>query len=221
MKKHLALLLLLAITLAYSCKKETEDSIDMGFDYFPTEVGAYHIYSVDSIVFDDYNNRIDTFSFKVKMEFISTFTDNANNEAYRWRKSSKTDTTDWAFCSNNTITKSKSNIETVVENVRFVNLIFPVVAGNTWDANAKNSESKIASIFSDVDFDETILGKTYQNCALASYEDEVNLIQEFVHYEIYAKNIGLVKRKRIHKELKTSGTSGYNVEYLLLEYGKQ
>jgi len=109
----------------------------------------------------------------------------------------------------------------VVENVRFVNLIFPVVAGNTWDANAKNSESKIASIFSDVDFDETILGKTYQNCALASYEDEVNLIQEFVHYEIYAKNIGLVKRKRIHKELKTSGTSGYNVEYLLLEYGKQ
>jgi len=221
MRRYAAILFTILIGLNYSCTKDTEEPVDMGYDYFPTEVGLFQIYSVDSIVFNDYTHKVDTFHYQVKMQIVGDFTDNANNEAYRWRKSTKTDTTAWVFCSNYTISRSSSNIETVIENSRMVNLVFPVTAGKQWDANAKNIEKELTSIYSDVDYNEYVLGVKYINCAKASYEDELNLIQEFVYYEIYSKNIGMIKRKRIHKEEKTTGTSGYNVEYNLISYGKE
>lgn len=213
--------LVIIISIASSCKKETEEPIDFGLEYFPTKEGFYQIYKVDSIAYDDYTNTIDTFSFYVKMKIQESFLDNENNEAYSWHKYTKTDTTSWLFCDNNTITKTSMSLETVVDNIRLINLTFPVVAGNTWDLNAKNINDAVNSIFTDVDYSKSILGTNYNSCATASYEEEVNLIHEFIFNETYSKNIGMIHRKRVHKELKNNKIKGFDLEYNIIDYGNE
>jgi len=221
MNNKFYLLILLIIAFVFSCKKETEEPIEMGYEYFPTEIGFYQIYEVDSVVWDDNNNSMYSFNYFVKLKIVDAFIDNTNNEAYRWRKSVKTDTTNWKFSNNYTLTKTSSSLESVIENNRFINLIFPVRAGGLWDYNAKNNNKAANSIYTDVAYSETIINNTFDECAKAQYEEEINLIQEFANYEIFAKNVGMIKRKHIHKETKINGVSGYNVEYNIIEYGNE
>ncbi len=220
MKKYSIVALGLILLGFFSCKKETGDPINMGFDFFPLEQSNYSIYQVDSIVWDDFNATLDTFHSEVKLLVDSAFIDNEGNPSYRWKKYVATDTMPFTFVANYTITKTNQNLETVEENMRYTKLIFPVIAGASWDYNAKNTGNAKSSQYSDVDYSTTILNHTYDSCALATYEEEVNLIQEFVHYAIYARNVGMVYSKEVHKQKLSTGLSGYSVIYQLKEYGK-
>jgi hypothetical protein len=220
MNKIAYIILLIVITL-FSCgKNETEEPIDMGSNYFPVDVGIYSIYKVDSIVWDDFNSTIDTFSFITKLIIDEEFLDNAGRKANWWKKYVKNDSTEYKFISNYTITKTSQRLETVIENIRSIKLIFPFSAGSTWNSNALNNEEEKEAICTDFDYKTSILNKTYEKCASIQYFDEVNLIQEFVYEEIFARNIGMIYKKQIHKELKTNGWRGYFVEYKLIENGK-
>ena len=55
MKQYLLLLPL----LIFACSKVNQsfDPVDLGYDYFPLNLGIERIYQVDSIVFDSFNNR--------------------------------------------------------------------------------------------------------------------------------------------------------------------
>jgi len=220
MTKLLAFLFIIFL-FAVSCKKETEEPLDPGFDYIPVEEGLYQIYSVDSIVWNDYNTTIDTFSYKVKMLISTKYTDNAGNESYKWKKFVKIDSKPWQFSDNYSLSKTNTYYQTNIENIRYVDLIFPVTAGSTWDYNAMNIQNEFSSIYTDIDFSKDVLGKTYDNCVKANFQEEVNLIQEFVHYAIYSRGVGLIYSKNIHKEKKSSGLRGYNVIYKIEENGKE
>jgi len=220
MNKLSYILIAIVIFLASCGKDEIEEPVDMAYDYFPVETGNYSIYKVDSIVWDDFNNTIDTFSFEVKLLVDEEFTDNAGRKSYWWKKSIKDDKGDFIFNNNYTITKTTDRLETVVENIRSLMLIFPFSAGSTWDFNALNSDEEKQAICTDFDYKTNILNKTYEKCASIQYVDDVNLIQEFEHEEIFARNIGMIYKKQVHKEQKTNGWRGYYLEYKLLENGK-
>lgn len=213
----IGILLILGLS---SCKEETEEAVDMGYDYFPTEVGFYQIYKVDSTVFDDFNDTIYTYSYQVKMTIEEQLINDEDLQRFRWRKSTKTDTTNWTFCKNYSIDINKSNLQTVIEDVRYMNLVFPVSVGNTWDYNSMNTFDSLSSIYTDINFDKTILGENYTNCVEVTYQDDVNLIQEYVHIQLYSRNVGMIHRKDIYKEEQGS-VSGYELEYQLIEYGKE
>jgi hypothetical protein len=193
----------------------------MGYNFFPIEKSNYSIYKVDSIVWNDYNTTVDTFSFEVKLRIDSAFTDNSGKQSHRWKKYVKTDSNQWVFNNNYTLTNSSQKVETVQENMRYIKLVFPVVAGTVWNSNALNTDVETSAIYSDVDYSTSILNINYDSCALVIYEEEVNLIQEFIHQEIYSRNIGMIYKKQVHKENKTTGLQGYFVEYKLKEYGKE
>jgi len=221
MKKLSFILISIIITTFYACEKDTESPVNMGYNYFPIETANYSIYQVDSIVWDDYNQTIDTFHFVVKLLIDSSFTDNSGRLSYRWKKYLKNDSSQWVFNTNYTITKSSQRLETIEENMRYIKLIFPVVAGSNWDSEALNIDDATNAIYSDVDFATSILNINYDSCAQVIYEEEVNLIQEIVHHEIYARDVGMIYRKDIHKQNKLNFLQGYNVEYKLIEYGQE
>ncbi len=222
MNKVFSLIGILLILAMASCKEETEDPVDMGYDYFPVATGFYHIYNVDSIVFDDYNDRVDTFNYKVKMLVEEQFTNDNDIKSFRWKKFVKTDTTNWEFSNNYAIDITDFNLQTVIENVRYINMVFPVAVGNSWDYNAMNTFDKLSSLYTDIDFDQIVLGENYDNCVKIIYQEEVNLIQEFIHYQTYSRNIGMIHRKDVYKEKKSNGRiKGYDLEYQLMEYGQE
>jgi len=221
MNKSIISIISVLIFLISCDKNETEEPIDMGYNFFPVEQSIYSIYEVDSIVWDDFNNSIDTFSYTVKLLVDSQFTDNAGRTSYWWKKYSKTDTTNFSFSSNYSITKTSSRVETLVENIREINLIFPLYTGARWNSNSLNSNEATDAICDEIDFQKTILNNTYDSCASVVYQDDVSLSDEFVHKATFARNVGIIYEKRIQKVLKITGMRGYIVEYKLSSYGKE
>ena len=129
--------MMLLLTLA--CKKEKKaEAVDLGYTYFPTEIGQYVIYQVDSISYNDFFNpvKIDTTHFQLKELVQSHFTDNEGRESDRLeRYVRKNDSLPWVLRDVWYQTRTSTKAEKVEENVRFVKLIFPVEVNQKWNGN--------------------------------------------------------------------------------------
>ena len=69
--------------LFFSCEQDSIVPSAIDTSYFPLQTGKYIIYDVDSVVYSNFFNTTDSFSFQV-MEYIdSSYTDAGNEEAYR------------------------------------------------------------------------------------------------------------------------------------------
>jgi hypothetical protein len=217
MKKSL-LLVVFSLVLLASCKKESEQSLNTGSNYFPVAVNNYWIYQVDSIVYDNFNNTITPYHYQVKIVMDSSFVDQSGRTSFWTKRYFKTDTTSWTFVNNFSYTKTAQRIEIVDQDVPFIPLIFPVIAGSSWNPNAMNSLEQLEAEYTDVDYRKIIQSNSYDSCAFASYIEDVNLIQEKIYYEIYARGVGMIYRKHTDKEIQNNATRGYQLEYFLTEY---
>lgn len=228
MQKAFWLILVLTIFL-FSCSKEKEEYVApyLGHDYAGLEVGKYVIYDVDSFFYDDFNGMIDSSFYQIKEVVDSEFTDLEGDEAFkiiRYRKES--DTTGWVLID---VWQSKlitTNFQKVEENVRFVKLIFPIKANDTWNGNILNNEGEQIYSYMAVNQSETIGGNALSDVLTVLQFEEINLIEEKVYEEKYAKGIGMVYKKSVDitKEYNTSTglferSLGLDVTITLSSYG--
>jgi hypothetical protein len=223
LRKVWILALALMAGLMFSCSKEEGEPTDMGYDYFPLEQGSYIIYTVESIIWDDNDQTIDTTNYRVKMQIDTTFTDNLGRLSYRWLRYIQADTaTRWTYDHTFALTRTAERMESVEGNNRFVRLAFPVKTAISWDVNAFNTEDALQAKYIDVGFSKSIGGKTFDDCALVLLEDNSSLINEYYQEEVYARGIGMIRRYDRHVDKKFTGeiTKGYQHTYSILTYGK-
>ena len=136
---HRFTLLLIGIALLFSCSKsENLPTPNMGLNYFPLKVNSVVIYNVDSTVYNNFNNSITNYLFKLKDTVTNKFTDAQGNEAYRIERYKKTGTQDWIF--QKVITRKIINIraEEFIDNKRYVRLVFPPTLQSTWNGHLYN-----------------------------------------------------------------------------------
>jgi hypothetical protein len=197
--RFLAILSILGLSVLASCKKDSVIPPDPYFrNYFPNKVGSYIIYDCDSIVYDDFNNRVDTFRFKIKELYHSQFTDNSGRSAIRlerWKKPA--DTLSYFLKDVWQVVKDENQVEKVEEDVRFIKMIFPVKSGREWNVNALNSLGSRMYSYEDahtaysngtLNFDSTV---TMRNL------DPENLVSEYRNTEIFATNVGMVYKSQV------------------------
>lgn len=87
--------------------------------------------------------------------------------------------------------------ERIEENDRILILKFPVHTGVSWNGNLFNDRDLGTGIFEYGDTDTTVMiqGVAYENCVMVIHSaDTNNLINNRFAYEIYAPEIGLVKK---------------------------
>jgi len=235
MKKAFWLILVLTIFLL-SCSKDDEEIVEpyYGYDYAGLEVGKYVIYDVDSFFYDDFNGLIDSSFYQIKEEVDAKIVDLEGDEAFkiiRYRKES--DTTGWVLIDVWTSKFSTTNFQKVEENVRYLKLIFPIYVNATWNGNALNhggnpmgSDGKANYKYTSVDQSETIGGHALSSVLTVLQFEEVNLIEEKVYEEKYAKGIGMVYKKTIDltNEYNTSTglferSLGFDITMTLSSYG--
>jgi hypothetical protein len=196
-KTPLFSLLVCALLTANSCKKDTIQLPEPSYrEYFKDAVGSYIIYECDSIIYDDFNQSIDTNSFLIKEYFQSNFVDNSGRNAIRverWKK--PIDSLNWFLKDVWSLVKTDVQVEKVEEDLRFIKLVFPVRESLQWNTNALNSldartvtYSKVHQAFStdSMQFDSTI---TVENI------DPTNLVSEYRNTEVFAKNAGMIYKK--------------------------
>lgn len=221
MKKLLYISCLLALVF-FSCKKETIE-VDRNLDYLPFQKGTYQIYDVIERSYLSNGSKIEKF-YQLKTVIQDTFIDNSGRitrEFGRYIRDTPQD--DWVYSDLWTAYKSNTAFELVEENQRTVKLVFPITPKTTWDINAYNIEPKLTASYTDLFNGKTVNGLNFENTATVVQEDEFNLIMFRKKYEIYAKNVGLIKKHYQQYEISNFDTTnirtGKDLYYTIVSFG--
>ncbi len=234
--KNLLLQTLVVIVLLFAaCKKDKAvETVDIGYNYFPTEVGRYVVYQVDSISYDDFFSpvKIDTAHFQLKEVIESVFTDNEGRASERIERYVRyADTLPWSLRDVWYQTRSTTKAEKVEENVRFIKLTFPTQNNQKWNGNALNTIGTYTYEYKSVDTKKTVNGNVFDSTLTINQIVDSNLIEKKYQVEVYAKNVGMIYKRFVDVQDKgitiepgpLSGRidAGTDYTYRIIEYGKQ
>ncbi len=190
----------------FSCKKD--ETLDMGYNYFPDQVGRYVIYDVDSTYYDNFFSpvKISNFKFQIKEKIESAFTDNQNRPALRLERYVKHydslvpySTMSWTLKDVWMENRTTTTAEKVEENVRFVRLIFPVRKNQIWNANAQNTNSEVRDfIYEFVDVPLSVGNISFGSVLETLYDDGGGILTSREYRtEKYARDVGMIYRQEI------------------------
>ena len=214
-----SILLIAFSALFSSCKKEVDvEAIRFGYEYFPTEVGTYRIYLVDSIGHDITS---DTARFQIMEVIEDEFTDNIGQPSYsigRYKRYSNSD--DWIFQAVWVEKKTTTFAQRVEDNQRFVRLVFPVKEDQVWDGNAFNTLPAWNYSYSGIGAARLIGPFNFSNTITVNQRNNVNLVDQEIASEIYAADIGLIYKKLIDLNIQEDGLTGIELEMSILSYGQ-
>lgn len=185
---------LIGVFLINSCDtyQKIDEPLQMHRSYYPVDTGNEYTFRVDSIYYDEFNNKIDTFQFVEKWVFQkkTQLNDTAQYQIKQIVKDSlNSDPSKEAF---QTLRKNDEAIQLFANNQRTIKLIFPVQNGKEWDGNVYNAEPEQNFRYEDVH--EPFSGENFAfDSTITVYEqDEGNLIERQLQKVTYAKNVGPV-----------------------------
>lgn len=220
MTRYRLSILACAILLITSCKKDDPVNVDVGYGYFPGEVGSWIIYDVDSTRWDDFEvpMKVTNYKYQIKEVIESTFLDAEGRETLRWERYKWDTITDaWIIKDVWMANKTATTVEMVEENERFIKLIFPVKLTKIWDGNSANILEEWDYQYTEVDVARTIGGLSFDSTLVVSQQDYDPYIFKDFFEEYYAKNIGMIYRKGLHWE-KGNADTNWNVDKYGFEY---
>ncbi len=200
---------ILLVTGASSCKKDDDTPIDLGYRYFPDQVGHYVIYDVDSFFYNDFivPLTIDTFKFQLKEKIQSTYLDNQNRSTLRLERYVRfyNDTVPysslpWLLRDVWAANRTRTTAEKVEENVRYIKLAFAVAQDKTWDGNVQNTNGEQTYSYEFINQFRTIGGGGFDSVLQVNQLDQASIINKKFSIEKYAKRTGLVYKQVIMVE---------------------
>ena len=77
------LIIAAALAVLTGCKKDEEVVVDLGLDYYPTAVGSWVEYQVDSLWRDDVAAVLDSVSYRLLERVAEAYTDDEGRPARR------------------------------------------------------------------------------------------------------------------------------------------
>ena len=201
--------LLIVFSGSLSCKKEKDPDPDMGYNYFPNQVGKYVIYDVDSFYYNDFNVplTIDTFKFQLKEKIQSTYLDGQGRTTLRleryvryYNPTIPFSALPWVLRDVWAANRTATTAEKVEENERFVKLAFAVKQDQTWNGNAQNTLGEQNYSFEFINQARTIGGTAFDSVLQVNQLDGSSIINKKYYIEKYAKRTGLVYKQVIDIE---------------------
>ena len=229
MKKYLPILLISAVVLFMSsCSKKNDTNIPVELsDYFPLVPGKYITYNLDSLVFINFGSSSVIRSYQVKYEVDAQIGDSLGVKTYRiFRYIRNIESNPWQPDATFMASTSKSSIQFVENNQRFIKLAFPLTNGFSWKGNSyidtysSNSEFQYLD---DWDYAYDSIGSpvsvgniNLDNTLIVNQRDEIigepsdpgAYSEVNISKEKYAKGIGMVYRNFYHSEYQP-GNGGY------------
>lgn len=222
------------------CSSETEQiDIDYGFAYFPMDSGFWAIYSIDSVIYSPFlTNGKDSIHVEVQDLWTNRFVDNEGRPATRIeRRVRQSPNESWESITPFVwyAVRDSQRAEKMEGNLRYMNLVFPISEGKTWEGNIylpidpdqaqafadweyTYLETGVSQSVGNLDFPQTL------SIVQSDYEDLVNKLYSV---EKYAKNVGLIyKKQQILKAGNSTSNlgwpdrteTGYIVEMSVIDY---
>lgn len=218
MKRSIYIALMCATVMA--CKKDKVEPVDLGYDYFPVEIGRYVVYNVDSIYIDEPVDIADTFHYQIKEVITEHFTDNEGNPAQRIERFYRADSSQsWVIKDVWAANRLTRNAQRVEENKRIIRMVFPPGDDKFWDANEFNTSTYRPMRYADYDRDRIVNGMQFDSTLKTVTTLEPNLIDTIIDTEIRAKHVGVVHKLHIETNTQIDGTTGFKLTMRVVDYG--
>ncbi len=187
-----------------SCKKDAAPKPDLGYNYFPGQVGRYIVYNVDSTYYDDFADSSRNYKFQLKEKIQSVFSDNQNRPAIRleryvkyYNPSIPYSNMQWQLRNVWVENITATTAEKVEENIRYMKLAFPVKENQNWNGNAQNTNDPWNYSYAFYDLPRTLGGIHFDSVLQVNQHNELSLIDQVYYEEKYARNVGLVYKRVI------------------------
>lgn len=177
--------------LLSACKEpQTELPVSIGSEYQPLLSGAEYIYSVDSVVYDDFNQRIDSFQYKVKERFVRD--SQLIDSAFVLQLYGENATGSWQLKKRWTAAKNNQFFVRTEENVPKQILSFPVREFVEFNENNFNSLQEKTVEYKAIAEPFSLAAASYQETLTTEFNYFDTVLTRYNERRIFAKNIGLV-----------------------------
>ena len=208
--KYRTPVLLVLLWLLSGCREETEEgTFDLGYDYFPLEVGRSYYYEVDSITF--LQGAGDSTLTYVREDVVDTLHDNTGALIFRVdRYERKSDLLPWTIRKVLTLERNEQTAIRTEDNLRFVKLTFPVLEGRRWDGHRFFDDfdlevfvaGEFIQMFYDWNYRITGIGEplllgdlAFEEVATVRNVDRDAIFERRYGIEQYARGVGLIYRE--------------------------
>ncbi len=209
--------------LVFACKKDPVSTIDYHYNYFPIDVGTWMEYEVVEI--NHAGGVSDTNEYLLREEITEEFVDLEGRTTYRIERFWRTLPTDaWAMKDVWYANRTQTTAERVEENIRYTKMVFPVNSSKYWDGNAFNTENEWEFSYDSIHDEKEYNNLTFDSTVTVEWEENFNVVEYEVGWEVYAKNVGLIYKKMadldINNAMVTDINQGYEIEMTITAYGK-
>ena len=184
-------------------------------DYYPLKEGGTWIWNVDSIYYDAFFDRIDTFRFQMRERVDTFFTDNLGRRAARIERSKAIDSGVWVFQEMCYGVVDHDHFEKVENNRRYIKISLPITEEAIWDMNSRNDLSQKLVFYDNTGY--AFQGKFIQSdkAILIKSSPIVNKLEEQIYEEVYGQDLGLLFYRKVNKQTVSGKFNGYDVKYEL------
>ncbi len=236
MKARILISFFVSLSLS-SCYLEDGDLPFIGYEYFPTEVGKFIEYKVDSVWQDDPAGQL---GFAEAHYFLrefneSLFVDEEGRPATRVERHFRQSAlADWAIKDVWYKVRTTRIAEQNEENVIFIKHNFPVRAGKTWNGNSKNTLQTLQELYNqttvpevwnyrytDVNEPYSINGFTFDSTVTVLQIDRpASFGLDVYAKEVYAKDIGLIHKQMRMYNIQGADSIGFIFEMVVTDFGE-
>lgn len=204
-----------------SCKEpQPVESIDFSYSYLPLKVGSHIDYSVDSIVYNDFDQSVTTYSFILRETIAETFEDATGRQAFRIERSKKhPDSSYFEVINSYSIVLDRFRAERTLDNRHQMILKFPPKVEESWDGNVFNADGKQTFEYAYVHQSESVGAFTFDSTLRVIQDNDTdNFVIKTFSEERYSTGVGLVYREYFHIETNFDVDSGLHWTQTILDF---
>lgn len=186
------------------------DKNSYGYDFYPLDSNNQLIYEVTEISIDAPLDSYDTLCYQLK-EIVAAILDTGLTDTsyliHRYYRTS--DTLPWEMKDVWSLRLSENELVKNEENIQYLRLRFPLYETAEWNGNAYNTLDDEVYEVTNIDTTFSTENIELDSVLYVIQADDETLIDKTYAYEMYAKNVGLVKKYRMEIESQTTLDSGY------------
>lgn len=202
-----------------SCTKDEEPAVDLGYGYYPTVIGSWVEYQVDSVYREDAADRYDSVSYRLRQTIESAYLDAEGRQAYRVQRAVRDSAGNWVVRDVWTTAANGITAELTEENKRRQKLSFPVRLGREWDVNVYNTDRELEVGYTEVDAPWSVNGMSFERTALVVNTVPANVVERRDWLERYAHGIGLVQKRWVETDTQGGQVRGFFLYMTAVAYG--
>ncbi|GAB3165325.1 hypothetical protein [Telluribacter humicola] len=190
------LLLLMIAGMAFSCQTDKQPTPNMGYDYFPLEVGQYVEYQVQETRYSLAQSPASR-TFQRRETITDTYTDATGQTIYLIERSVLQMNGEWKTDSLMTSWRTTERAMRTENGRTEVKLFFPVTERQRWNGNLYNQQEERIFEATQVAKPITLGTQPFEHTVTVVQQNDSTLVALRRLREVYAKNVGLVQRERV------------------------